>query len=174
MKLNWKTARPAPSPFDKGGPVYRVRSAEFLKTANLSMRAALRAVVAEGLRLAPANLDGSRALVLFEWDLVYSTLTVVFTDAKRNDAPDVLKLFCQGWDREHKKESRAWEKGAQLWMMTRAEALRAWLDAIVVKVRPQFRKLFPKRAVSFGFKDKDRSRVETLGTGRFKDPYAKS
>jgi len=36
MKLNWKTARPAPSPFDKGGPVYRVRSAEFLKTANVT------------------------------------------------------------------------------------------------------------------------------------------
>jgi hypothetical protein len=174
MKLNWKNARPAPSSFDKGGPVYRVRSAELSKTANVSMRAALGAVVAEALRLAPANLHGSRARILFEWDTVYSTLTVVFTDARRNDAPDVLKVFCKGWDRQHQKESRVWEKGAQLWMMTRAEALRAWLDAIVVKVSPQFKKLVPKRGVSFGFKDKDRTRTEMLGTGRFKDPYARS
>ena len=172
MKLKWKAARPAPSSFEPDGPVYQVRSVEFAKTANLSMRAALAAVVEETIRLAPANLDGTRSLVLFEWDVVYSTLTVVFTDARRNDAPDVLKLFCRGWDREHHKARNDWM--TEGWMMARAEAVRAWLDAIVTRMKPRWKKLSPKRAIRVAFKDKDRARLRTLGDGKFKDPYART
>jgi hypothetical protein len=172
MKLKWKAAKPAASPFEPDGPVYQVRSAELAKTANLSMRVALAAVVDEALRLAPANLDGTRSLVLFEWDVVYSTLTVVFTDARRNDAPDVLKLFCKGWDREHQKARNDWM--TEGWMMSRAEAVRAWLDTAVVRTKPRWKKLSPKRAIRVAFKDKDKARVQTLGDGKFKDPYART
>ena len=57
--------------------------------------------------------------------------------------------------------------------MGRAEAVRAWLDAIVTRMKPRWKKLSPKRAIRVAFKDKDKARLRTLGEGKFKDPYAR-
>jgi len=166
--MKWRVETPAPSAFDPAGPAYQVRHITVGRTGNASVKAGLAAVADEALRLAPANLDRSRSLVLFEWDPVYATLTVVFTDAKRNDATDVLKLFCKGWDSQHRKEDT---DGA--WEMTRLEAVRAWLDALVVRTKARWRKRFPKRAIRLAFKDHGKQRMQTLGEGKFKDPYAR-
>ncbi len=53
-------------------------------------------VISHGL----GQLGEGRNVILFIWDVVYSTLTVVATDRKRSsDGPDVFKLFCTGWDK---------------------------------------------------------------------------
>ena len=84
--------------------------------------AAVAEVIAQAFRLADKNLTRERRVVVFTWDPVYSRLTVTYSNRKRaNDGPDVLKLFCTGWDRESSKlTGRAWRtktnaRGREMW-----------------------------------------------------------
>jgi hypothetical protein len=79
-------------------------------------------------RVAGDNVEGTD-FVLFEWDMLYATLTVVFTTRGRTrDARDVLKVFVEGWDsrryedlaeeerdridRDHARRVRGWIREA--------------------------------------------------------------
>lgn len=82
-RLPWIVEEPAPSPFGSlagDETLYRVRLLVVGDREDVSMRDAVREVVAEALRLASSNLTPERSLVLFAWDEVYSRMTVTFTD----------------------------------------------------------------------------------------------
>ena len=65
------------------------------------VRAAIAEAVAQMCRIADANLAPDIQVVLFEWDPVYATLTVVFTTLGRNrDARDVQKVFVPSWEED--------------------------------------------------------------------------
>jgi hypothetical protein len=100
MDLTWRKHEPRPSPFGlvAGNPTeYVVYTLSVTSRDDVDVRAAISESVAQMCRLASANITASTEIVLFEWDVVYSTLTVVYTDRERTlDARDVLKVFVEG------------------------------------------------------------------------------
>jgi hypothetical protein len=104
MGFDWTKHEPAASPFAvvAGNPTeYVVHSLSVPGTDEAEIQAALAEAVLQMCRLAEANVSDRTDMVLFEFDSVYSTLTVVYTNRGRDfDARDVLKVFCEGWRRE--------------------------------------------------------------------------
>lgn len=101
-RLRFTVEAPAPDPFEAvagDDREYTVHHLEIPQRADRFVRAGLAAVVTRVVRLAPANITRKRKRIMFAWDPTYSTLTVTFSDG-RQDGPDVVKLFCRGWDRE--------------------------------------------------------------------------
>jgi hypothetical protein len=158
-KWKWILAAPAPSPFEPEGPVYQVRHIRVQKTDGPSIRAGFAEVVAETVRLAPANLDASRSTVMFEWDSVYCTLTVTFTDGQ-NDARDVLKLLCKGWDREQRKKPPS--IALDFAMERRTQDLRFLLYRLAGAAKPALKELLPKRKIRLRFKEHSGRREWTV------------
>jgi hypothetical protein len=67
--------------------------------ADADVQAAIAESVAQMCRIAQGNIAPDIQVVLFEWDAVSSTLTVVFTTLGRNrDAREVLKVFVPAWE----------------------------------------------------------------------------
>ena len=89
------------------------------------VRAAIAEAVAEMCRIADANVAPDIQVVLFEWDAVYATLTVVFTTLGRTkDARDVLKVFVPSWEEDAAQLS----EDAQLEIWDERQGLvRAWV-----------------------------------------------
>ena len=102
MDLTWKKHEPQASPFAivAGNPTeYVVYSLSVTSADDEEVRAAIDESVAQMCRLAAANVTQRTEMVLFEWDSVYSTLTVVYTDRERSfDAGEVLKVFVEAWE----------------------------------------------------------------------------
>jgi hypothetical protein len=126
-KFVWEKHAPQASPFAivAGNPSeYVVYTLSVPGVEEAQIQAAVAESVAQMCRLAPANA-GRAEIVLFEWDSVYSTLTVVYTDRARTfDAREVLKVFVPDWDAETRElgedESLAvWEE--------REGLIRTWL-----------------------------------------------
>ena len=128
MIFIWKKHEPQASPFAivAGNPTeYMVYSLSVPSADEAEVRAAITESVAQMCRLADANVTRRTEIVLFEWDRVYSTLTVVYTDRERSfDARDVLKVFLEGWEAQafdlpEDEQFEIWEE--------RAELVRTWL-----------------------------------------------
>jgi hypothetical protein len=128
MDLTWKKHEPKASPFAivAGNPTeYVVYSLSVPSADEEDVRAAIDESVAQMCRLAHANVTPRTEIVLFEWDSVYSTLTVVYTDRERSfDAGEVLKVFVAGW----RAESAEMSEDEQLEIWEQREGLvRTWL-----------------------------------------------
>ena len=128
MDLNWKKHEPQASPFAivAGNPTeYVVYSLSVPSADEAEVRAAIEESVAQMCRLAEANVTQRTEIVLFEWDSVYSTLTVVYTDRERSfDAGEVLKVFAEGWEADTAELSE--DEQLETWDQ-RAELVRTWL-----------------------------------------------
>ena len=157
--MKWTAAAPSASPFEPDGSVYQVRHISLQKTDGPSIRAALDEVMTEALRLAPANLDASKSDVMFEWDPVYATLTVTFTDGQ-NDARDVLKLFFKTWDREQRKAPLGWE--SDVLMSDRRNRVLFLLETRARQVKPELKKLFPNRRIRLRFREHSSRKERSL------------
>jgi hypothetical protein len=155
----WTIAAPARSPFDPDGPAYQIRHLRVKETDGASIRAGLTEAMAEAVRLAPANLDASKSLVLFVWDPVYCRLTVTFTDGE-NDARDVLKVSFEGWDR--KRQKAPLDEAAVYAMEDGLQRVRYLLYTIAKKAKPRLAKLLPKRKIRVRFKGHSERREWTL------------
>ena len=117
MNLTWTEHEPQDE--------YLVYSLSVASTAEEDIRAAIEEAVAQMCRLADANVTQRTQIVLFEWDAVYSTLTVVYTDRERSfDAREVLKVFVEGWEAETDELSE--DEQLQIWE-ERDGLVRAWL-----------------------------------------------
>jgi hypothetical protein len=102
MTFTWKKHEPQASPMAivAGNPTeYAVYSLSVKSVDEAEIRAAMSEAVAQMCRLADVNITQRTEIVLFEWDSVYSSLTVVYTDRERKfDAREVLKVFVEGWE----------------------------------------------------------------------------
>jgi hypothetical protein len=128
MDLTWKKLEPQASPFGivAGNTTeYVVYTLSVASGDDADVQAAVCESVAQMCRLAEASVTARTELVLFEWDAVASTLTVVFTDRERSfDAREVLKVLAEGWeaasfDLEEDEQLEIWEE--------RDGLVRAWL-----------------------------------------------
>ena len=125
---SWKKHDPEPSVFGQvaGNPTeYVVYTLSVRSADDADVQAGIVEAVAQMCRLAEANVTARTEVVLFEWDAVASTLTVVYTDRERNfDAREVLKVLAEGWeaasfDLEEDEQLQIWEE--------RDGLVRAWL-----------------------------------------------
>ena len=128
MGFEWTKHEPAASPFAivAGNPMeYVVYTLSVPSVDETEIQAAMVESVAQMCRLAEANVTARTEIVLFEWDAVSSTLTVVYTDRERSfDAREVLKVFAEGWeaasfDLGEDEQLQIWEE--------RDGLVRAWL-----------------------------------------------
>ena len=126
--LTWKKHEPQASPFGivAGNPAeYVVYSLSVPSADEEDVRAAIDESVAQMCRLADANVTPRTEIVLFEWDPVYSTLTVVYTDRERSfDAGEVLKVFVEGWEAD--TDGLSEDEQLETWEQ-RAGLVRTWL-----------------------------------------------
>jgi hypothetical protein len=89
------------------------------------VQAAIAESVAQMCRIAEDNITPGIEVVLFEWDAVYSTLTVVFTTLGRNrDAREVLKVFIPAWNADTADLSE--DDQLEIWD-ERKDLVRAWV-----------------------------------------------
>lgn len=119
---------PQASPFAvvAGNPTeYVVYSLSVASADDEDVRAAIDESVAQMCRLAEANVTQRTEIVLFEWDSVSSTLTVVYTDRERSfDAGEVLKVFVDGWEADTDQLSE--DERLEIWEQ-RDGLVRTWL-----------------------------------------------
>ena len=89
------------------------------------VQAAFAESVAHMCRIADGNIAPDIQVVLFEWDAVYSTLTVVFTTPGRTrDAREVLKVFVPAWRADTADLSE--DDQLEIWDQ-REDLVRAWV-----------------------------------------------
>ncbi|GAB5405046.1 MAG: hypothetical protein Aurels2KO_32770 [Aureliella sp.] len=91
--LKWKASNPACNPFEAlvgDMTEYCVHQASCGATEDHELRAALLDVISKSLSFAPANVSEWITRLLFLWDVVYSEISVVYTDdAMEIDASQV-------------------------------------------------------------------------------------
>mgnify|MGYP006197211531 CR=1 FL=1 len=128
MGFEWTKHEPAASPLAivAGNPTeYVVYTLSVPSVDETEVQAAMAESVAQMCRLAEANVTERTEMVLFQFDSVYSTLTVVYTDRERSfDAREVLKVFCEGWQRETFDLSE--DEQLEIWA-ERDELAKTWL-----------------------------------------------
>ena len=126
--MGWEKHEPAPSPFGlvAGNPTeYVVHTLKVEGDDDETVRTAVTEAVAQMCRVAGDNLEGTD-FVLFEWDVLYGTLTVVFTTRGRTrDARDVLKVLAEGWD--SRRLAHLPEEEVERIDAARARRVRNWI-----------------------------------------------
>ena len=97
MPLEWKSSKPAPDPFEAvAGDLteYQVHFARSAALDHADIEAAIVEVVQKALGFAQANRGERCKRLLFLWDVVYATLTAVYTDySMMYDARHVAKCY---------------------------------------------------------------------------------
>lgn len=97
MSLIWESPNPAPDPFEAVAgdwTVHQVHSAETTAVNPSDIDAAIVEVVKKGLSFSEANKGERSKRIVFLWDVVYATLTVVYTDdTMMYDARHVTKCY---------------------------------------------------------------------------------
>ncbi len=104
MRLVWKSSKPAPDPFEAlagDQTEYQVHFAQCAAVDAADIEAAIVEVVQKALGFAEANRGERCKRLLFLWDVVYATLTVVYTDdSMKYDARHVTKCYFAEVDKE--------------------------------------------------------------------------
>src|SRR5438309_1090807 len=104
MSLVWQSSKPAPDPFEAvagGRTEYQVHLAECAAVDPDDIKAAIVEVVKKALGFFEANTGECSKRLVFLWDGVYATLTVVFTDdSMMNDARHVTKCYFKELDQQ--------------------------------------------------------------------------
>jgi hypothetical protein len=97
VTLDWRTSDPKANPFEATVgdlTTYRVHFAESNASQVSEIERAVADVVAKSLTFTQANSGGRAKRLLFLWDVVYATLTVVYTDdSMMYDAHHVTKCY---------------------------------------------------------------------------------
>lgn len=104
MPLVWKASKPAPNPFEAVAgdrTEYQVHFAESKASDTADIEAAILEVVKKALSFSDANKGERGKRLVFLWDDVYATLTVVYTDdSMMNDARHVTKCYFAELDKK--------------------------------------------------------------------------
>jgi len=97
MSLVWKPSKPAPDPFEAAAgdrTEYQVHFAQSAAVDPPGIESAIVEVVKKALGFCEANTGERSKRLLFLWDVVYATLTVVYTDdSMMYDARHVTKCY---------------------------------------------------------------------------------
>jgi len=97
MSLVWKSSKPAPDPFEAvvgDRTEYQVHFAESTAADTADVEAAILDVVKKAFGFSEANKGERGKRIVFLWDVVYATLTVVYTDeSMMHDARHVTKCY---------------------------------------------------------------------------------
>lgn len=103
-QLKWKATEPRPSPLS---PItgdfteYRVHFATTTVDADSDFQDHLAQTVGKAVSFAAENISSGITRLLFLWDVVYSMLTVVYTDeTMTRDAPHVVKCVFTAIDEQ--------------------------------------------------------------------------
>jgi hypothetical protein len=104
MALVWEASQTAPDPFEAVAgdrTLYRVHFATCAAVDPTGIESAVIEIVRKALGFAEANKGQRSKRLLFLWDVVYATMTVVFTDdSMMYDAGNVTKCYFAELDKE--------------------------------------------------------------------------
>lgn len=104
MSLVWESSKPAPDPFEAAAgdrTTYQVHFAKSTAVDPDAIEAAIVEIVRTALNFSEANKGVRSKRLLFLWDVVYATLTVVYTDdSMMYDARNVTKCYFAELDKE--------------------------------------------------------------------------
>lgn len=104
MSLVWQSSKPAPDPFAAVAgdcTTYQVHFAESAAIDHPGLEDAIGEVVRKAFGFSEANKGERPKRILFLWDVVYATLTVVYTDdSMMYDSRHVTKCYFAELDKE--------------------------------------------------------------------------
>lgn len=104
MSLVWQSSKPASDPFEAVAgdrTTYQVHFAKSVAVDPVAIEASIGEVVRKAFGFSEANKGERSKRILFLWDVVYATLTVVYTDdSMLYDACHVTKCFFAELDKE--------------------------------------------------------------------------
>ena len=113
MSLVWKLSKPAPDPLEAlagDRTEYQVNFVESAAVDPAGIQATIVDVVKKALGFSKANSGERSKRLLFLWDVVYATLTVVYTDdSMMHDARHVTKCYFAELDNEGTAEDLSTE-----------------------------------------------------------------
>lgn len=128
MNLNW-TVQKRRDPFAVAvgdTTEFVIHFAEFDGDSDEQVEAAINACIDRASALLDKNVHDNSMFLLFEWDPVYSILTIVVTDSsKERDSTDVVKCSFPAIDTkmQHFKPSDEWERKTNDY----AEDIQFWI-----------------------------------------------
>ena len=106
--LIWKHQEPSPSPFGAVVGDFTKYAVHFCDASDhKNQEAVILANIIEPALAAAKEVKRAEArVVLFDFDVVYSILTIVFTNKNRTqDEHEVFKLVFRDWDREMQEDN---------------------------------------------------------------------
>lgn len=149
-EIQWETCEPARSPFAivakrlngeediEELPEYQVFLGDFAGSKSSHIRKAVSEVVNKVVSFLPDNRSPTSNKLLFYWDPVYSTMTVVVTDDHLvGDSRNVVKCVFSGLDSFTNKVSEVNGKMWEIWTWFYSRKIRSWVKKELV--RPEIR-----------------------------------
>ena len=131
IKLDWVENEPTLNPFEAAVGInieHVVHLAFFKELGETELKSAIIDCIDKAVELLPQNIGDDSRYFLFEWDLVYSTLTVVVTDdSKENDSRHVVKCIMSTLDEKMSElastSERTWEAKTKEF----SELVKGWI-----------------------------------------------
>ena len=131
IKLDWIESKPALNPFEAAAgskTEHVVYLAHFKELGEAELKSAFISCIEKAIELLPKNIGDDSRYLLFEWDVVYSALTVVVTDdTKQNDSRYITKCIMSTLDEKMKElattSENSWESKTEEF----SELVRDWI-----------------------------------------------
>lgn len=130
MNLVWKEQKGA-SPFEAAaGDVtqYVIYLSEFDGVEDFSVKPIIEECIDKSISYFPSNINDESLFFLCEWDCVYSILTIVVTDDKKeNDSPHIIKCCFNGIDKQFKNIRNSTEDRWQEAANSYSSKVKGWI-----------------------------------------------
>ncbi len=160
MSLTWKESK-AVNPFEAAvGDVaeYIVHLSEFEEVDDSLVKSIVEECIEKSIAYFPVNIKDESLFFLCEWDCVYSMLTLVVTDDKKeNDSPIVVKCCFTGLDAKFQKISQSSEDEWENTVNSYSQKVRDWIKDYLTTCSS-----FTSYSLVAAFHSEDRSASELL------------
>lgn len=139
MNLDWKENKAA-NPFETllgEDTEYTVHFADCEEVLDEKVQSAINAGIEKSVGLLELNLRDDSMYLLFEWDVVYSTLTIVVTDeSKEKDSGHVIKCSFPELDREMNTVSEDTDNAWESRVNAHAKQVEFWIRDYLTTCTP--------------------------------------
>ena len=130
-KLNWVEHEPTINPFEAVVGIkteHVVHLALFKELGESNLKLAVIDCINKAVELLPKNINDNSRYFLFEWDIVYSTLTVVTTDdSKESDSRHIVKCIMSTLDERMNNLASTSEEKWEVKTEEFSQLVRGWI-----------------------------------------------
>ena len=131
IKLDWTESQPTPSLLEAavGSKIEHViHLAYFKELGEDKLKLAVINCIDKAIELLPQNIGDDSRYLLFEWDVVHSTLTIVMTDdSKEKDSRHITKCIMSALDEKMNELASTSEKAWENKREELSESVKYWI-----------------------------------------------